>query len=129
MAKRIKKVLTRNAGTMSESAFWSYIRSTLRQKSRYWKPISLCKANSRRPYKGPLKRQKYEYQCNQCKNWFPDKKINVDHVHPVGTLKSAKDLPFFVENLFCEIDNLQVLCSDCHNAKTKKEGVSRKKSK
>jgi len=130
MAKRIQKKIpvkrsrvakTRNSGTMSESAFWSFIRSALRQKSRWWKPISECKAKAKRTYNGPLKRQKFEYQCNQCKEWYPEKKINVDHICPAGSLNSAQDLPGFIERLFCEIDNLQVLCEVCHNVKTKAE--------
>jgi len=121
MAKRKVMHKTRNSGTLTESAFWSFIRSGLRQKSRWWKPIAECKAKAKRPYKGPLKRQKFEYQCNQCKNWFPDKKINVDHICPAGSLNSAQDLPDFIERLFCEVDNLQVLCETCHNAKTKSE--------
>lgn len=112
---------TRNAGTMTESAFWSFIRSTLRQKSRWWKPITQCKLESRRPYKGPLKRQKFEYQCNSCKKWFPEKKINVDHIVGAGSLNCGADLPGFVERLFCEQDNLQVLCEVCHNEKTQLE--------
>ena len=28
---------------MTEAAFWSMIRSALRQKSRWWKPIAECK--------------------------------------------------------------------------------------
>jgi len=111
----------RNAGTMTESAFWSFIRSTLRQKSRWWKPITECKMKARRAYKGPSKRQKFEYQCNECKNWYPEKSINVDHIVPAGTLKTAADLPGFVERLFCEIDGLQVLCSKCHDKKTAHE--------
>jgi 5-methylcytosine-specific restriction endonuclease McrA len=111
----------RNAGTMTESAFWSFIRSTLRQKSRWWKPITQCKMSSRRAYKGPLKRQKFEYQCNECKQWYPEKNINVDHIIPAGTLRCSNDLPGFVERLFCESDNLQVLCSACHDKKTKDE--------
>jgi len=137
MAKRIVKKIavkksrvpkTRNSGTMTESAFWSFIRSALRQKSRWWKPISLAKANAKRPYTGPLKRQKFEYQCNECKNWFPDKKINVDHICPAGSLNSAQDLPDFIERLFCEVDNLQVLCETCHNKKTKSERNGRETS-
>ena len=31
------------------------------------------------------------------------------------------DLPKFVETLFCEQDNLQVLCKTCHDEKTKLE--------
>lgn len=120
-SRKTKVVRTRNAGTMTESAFWSFIRSALRQKSRWWKPITQCKLKARRPYKGPNKRQKFEYQCNFCKEWFPDKRVNVDHITPAGTLRSATDLPGFVERLFCEIDGLQVLCSKCHDEKTKQE--------
>jgi 5-methylcytosine-specific restriction endonuclease McrA len=112
---------TRNAGTMTESAFWSFIRSALRQKSRWWKPITECKMKARRAYKGPLKRQKFEYQCNNCKDWFPEKKINVDHIIGAGSLNCSADLPGFVERLFCEQDNLQVLCTECHDKKTKLE--------
>lgn len=112
---------TRNNGTMTESAFWSFIRSGLRQKSRWWKPITQCKLNAKRTYKGPNKRQKFEYQCNSCKKWFAEKNINVDHVLPAGSLNCANDLPGFVERLFCEVDNLQVLCSGCHNVKTQNE--------
>lgn len=111
----------RNAGTMTESAFWSFIRSALRQKSRWWKPILQCKLAARRAYKGPNKRQKFEYQCATCKQWFQEKKINVDHIHPAGSLNCAADLPGFVERLFCEKDNLQVLCESCHDEKTKIE--------
>lgn len=118
-AARIPK--TRNSGTMTESAFWSFIRSALRQKSRWWKPITECKMKARRPYKGPNKRQKFEYLCNSCNRWFPDKQINVDHIVGAGSLNCGQDLPGFVDRLFCEQDNLQVLCTTCHDHKTKLE--------
>jgi 5-methylcytosine-specific restriction endonuclease McrA len=120
--KKEKKVVMKpyNSGTMTTSAFWTFIRSALRQKSIYWKPIRQCKINSRRPYKGINKQQKYEYQCNECKNWYAEKNINVDHIIPAGTLKCANDLPGFVERLFVEIEGLQCLCTICHNKKTKK---------
>ena len=119
MGKKVIK--TRNAGTMSESAFWAFIRSALRQKSRWWKPITQCKQNAKRPYKGSNKRQKFEYQCNKCKKWFPDKQINIDHILPAGELNKADDLPGFVERLFVEEAGLQCLCQNCHNEKTKHE--------
>jgi 5-methylcytosine-specific restriction endonuclease McrA len=119
VVRKPRVVKTRNAGTMTESAFWSFIRSALRQKSRWWKPITQTKMNARRAYKGPNKRQKFEYQCVHCTKWFPEKKINVDHIHPAGSLNCANDLPGFVERLFCESDNLQVLCESCHDVKTK----------
>ena len=117
---------TRNSGSMTESAFWSFIRSALRQKSRWWKPIQECKMKARRDYKEPLKRLKYEYQCKKCKGWFKEKEINVDHRTPAGTLTCGDDLKGFVERLFCEVDNLDVLCEACHAVKTKKENEQNK---
>lgn len=119
--KRSRVPKTRNSGTMTEAAFWSFIRSALRNKSRWWKPITECKQKARRPYTGKNKRQKFEYQCNHCKEWFAEKDINVDHICPAGSLNSAQDLPGFIERLFCEIDNLQCLCEKCHDVKTKSE--------
>lgn len=110
-----------NHGTMSKAAFWSMIKSALRQKSRWWKPIQECKKAAKRPYKGPNKRQKWEYQCNQCKEWFNDKEIAIDHIEAAGSLNCSEDLPGFVERLFCEIDGLQPLCSTCHTEKTKED--------
>jgi len=103
-----------NSGTMSNAAFWSMIRSCLRQKSRWWKPIQECKQKAKTRYNGPNKRMKWQYKCDICKQHYPDKEIEVDHILPAGTLKSYSDLPGFVERLFCEIDNLRCLCKTCH---------------
>lgn len=119
VAKRVSNVVkTRNAGTMTEASFWLFIRNSLRRRSMVWKPINLCREKARRLYKGVNKRQKFEYQCNVCKKWFKGTEISVDHITPVGTLKEAKDLPNFVETLFCEAENLQCICKTCHDAKT-----------
>jgi 5-methylcytosine-specific restriction endonuclease McrA len=126
-AKKPKKQLvprTHNSGTMTESAFWSFIRSALRQKSRWWKPISIAKQKAKRTYKGKNKRQKFEYKCAGCGNYFPDKEVNVDHIIPAGKLNCYEDLPEFVRKLFCEEDNLQVLCKKCHDIKTKQDKLN-----
>jgi 5-methylcytosine-specific restriction endonuclease McrA len=115
----IKKVAkTRNDGTMSEADFWQFIRNALRRRSMYWKPVAKARMLARRKYVGADKRQKFEYQCNACKNFYKGTQIYVDHIIPVGSLTNSYDLPHFVETLFCEIDNLQVLCKDCHDAKS-----------
>ena len=105
---------TRSNGTMSEAAFWGMIRSALRQRSRFWKPIQIARFRARRKYNGINKRQKFEYKCARCGCWFADKEVEVHHIKPVGTLRCKDDLPNFVENLFCEADELMVVCSQCH---------------
>jgi 5-methylcytosine-specific restriction endonuclease McrA len=112
---------TRNAGTMTEASFWAGIRSALRQKSRWWKPIAEAKKLARRAYTGKNKRQKWEYKCAHCKQYFKEKEINVDHIKAAGSLRNYSDLPGFVERLFCEVEGLQVLCTPCHNIKTQKD--------
>lgn len=115
---------TRNSSTMTESAFWGWIRSTLRRASMRWKPISEAKNKHRR--KKPVNvpgRHSFEYQCNACKEWMPEKVgktklIEVDHIVEAGSLRCADDLPEFVSRLFCEVDGLQVLCKKCHQNKT-----------
>ena len=125
--KRILKARPYNNGTMTASMFFSMIRSALRAKSRWWKPIDECKKRAKRQYKGPNKRQKFEYQCNECKEYFPDKQVNVDHIIPAGELTSLNHLPKFVERLFCEVDGLQLLCIQCHDIKSNNERINRKK--
>ena len=118
----MKKEKLFNNGTMTSSAFFSMLRSALRrQSSRGWKPIQQTKLNSRRKYTGDNKRQKFEYKCNVCGEYFPDKEISIDHISPVGSLTSYSDLPKFVETLFCEMDNLQTICNCCHQKKTNEE--------
>lgn len=123
-----------NHGTMSKSAFWGMIRSCLRQKSRWWKPIAECKKLARRVYKGKNKTQKWEYQCSNCKEWFMEKEIAVDHIIEAGTLTCKEDAGDFIERLFCEVDGFQVLCNkrldgkeSCHKKKTDKYMKSKKK--
>lgn len=114
-----------NSKTMSKAAFFSSIRSALRQKSRWWKPLAEAKTLARRPFRGVGKRQKWEYQCKHCKEWFAEKEIAVDHIEEAGSLKDFDDLPGFVKRLFCEVDGLQILCNkrsdgkeSCHTIKT-----------
>lgn len=127
LAKKIKE-RPYAGGRWTSSQFWSFIRSGLRQKSNRWPVKYDVLNNCKRQYKGPNKRQKFEWQCNVCKEWVGGKEINVDHIEPVGSLRSFSDLPAFVRILFCESENLQAICSDCHSKKTKKESDVRRKS-
>lgn len=122
----MKSPKTRADNTLTESQFLTMLRSALRNRSRFWTPIQNTKQKARRKYTGDNKRQKWEYQCAICKEWHNDKNIQVDHIQEVGTLSSVNDLPQFVENLFCDSSNLQVLCTKCHNKKTQDYRKSKK---
>lgn len=123
MAARVEK--TRGSQTLSESGFWSMIRSTLRKKSMYWKPVQDAKNKARRTYKGENKRQKFEYQCCKCNKWFKGDEVEINHIVPAGSLKSGNDLKDFVERLFCEKENLECLCKSCHLKITNEERIKK----
>jgi hypothetical protein len=116
----IRKVKPRNGGKFTESAFWTYIRAALRQKSRWWYPITIAKNKAKQVYNGPNKRQKFEYLCSHCLQCFPEKDVNVHHKIECGSLTCADDLPGFVERLFCEEPGLEVVCNKCHDKIHKK---------
>jgi len=46
--------------------------------------------------------------------------VEVNHIVPVGSLKSYADLPGFCERLFVEdVSLLEVVCKECHAEITK----------
>ena len=85
MASRVPK--TRGGGRYTEAGYFGYIRGVLRNSSKYWGPKRDAKNKARRAYKGPNKRQRFEYKCNHCKKYFPDKDVEMDHIVGAGSLK------------------------------------------
>lgn len=112
---------TRCGGVWTEARYFSFIRSNLRYAWRKYpirvKALTLAK----RAYIGENKRQKWEYLCAICNKWSILKDIEVDHLNPAGSLKTFSDLPGFVERLFCELENVRVLCKPCHRKVTNGE--------
>lgn len=120
MAKRA--IRTRNGGTITEAAYWGGLRSALRRHYRYWKPAIQALKQAERPSKSKNKRLKYEYQCAKCKQWFPRKDVQIDHVTPCGSLKGPDDIAGFLERLTPESpEAYQVLDKKCHKIKTQEE--------
>ena len=116
---------TRAGGTWSSARYFSFIRSLLRRGFMKYPVKFQVKNEASRPYKGSDKRRKKEYQCAVCSGWFADKEVAVDHIVPCGSLKTYEDLPKFVATLFCEKENLQIICNTCHQIKTNEERANR----
>src|SRR5690348_4737622 len=89
-------------GKMSNAAFFGMIRSLLRKRTMFWKPITECKNRQKIKYTGPNKLRKWSYICQECSKEYDSKGVSVHHKIPAGELKSFLDLPGFVERLFCD---------------------------
>ena len=69
-----------------------------------------------------------KWKCAECKELFS--KVHVDHIIGVG--KSPREFSGwddYYKRLFCSIENLQVLCVQCHGRKTKREKRNGRKLK
>jgi 5-methylcytosine-specific restriction endonuclease McrA len=114
---------TRCNGQWTEARFRSFIFSMLRQGTRRWAPISstLQKAREDRGL----------YRCEDCKEIVPPtvkdgrkrvKNIFVDHIEPIVDPETGfVSWDEYIERMFCEEDNLQLLCKNCHDKKTADE--------
>jgi hypothetical protein len=70
--------------------------------------------------------------CCECGESYGTNKVNVDHKEPVVPIgKTINDLTVqeCFDRIWCDKSNLQVLCNDCHDVKTKEERLERKKAK
>lgn len=122
---------TRASGTMTEAAFISFVKGHLRRASRFWKPISDTIKNARV--------RKGIYLCNGCKQEVTAsivvdgkrvKNVFCDHINPVVDPETGfSGWDSFVNNLYCELDNLQLLCKSCHDHKSKTERSIRSNNK
>lgn len=121
---------TRCGGRWTEAAFNSFVKNNLRRASIKWAPISDCLKEAR------VRRGIYE--CNNCKEEVtasikhPDtgkrlKNAIVDHIKPI--IDPAVGFTTWddcINRMFCEPENLQVLCRDCHEKKSNEEKATAK---
>lgn len=109
-----------NSGLWTRARFNSFITSALRSASRKWPPkySTLAAAKRGKQVNKSSGRLAEHYKCASCLGDFPAKQVQVDHIKPMGVGRSWDD---FINELYCEADNLQVLCKECHAKKTKLE--------
>lgn len=59
------------------------------------------------------------YTCAACGIPHPAKDVQVDHIAAIIDPEVGfVDWDTMIDNLFCEADNLQVLCKPCHDLKS-----------
>jgi 5-methylcytosine-specific restriction endonuclease McrA len=118
-AKRPRNPTTRADNKWTEGQYNTFIRNQLRSGWMRWpvKNALLAEARVERGF----------YKCSECgaivpttirENGKKKKGVNVDHKVPATPLTGEFTWSLFIERLYCERDNLQVLCFTCHNFKT-----------
>jgi len=72
------------------------------------------------------KKDAVQYRCGVCGEYVGSTQVAVDHIVPVISVSEGfVDFNTFIERLFCDASNLQVICDPCHNKKTNSERISR----
>ena len=116
---------TRCSKQWTEAKFNSFIRNQLRSATRKWAPINEVKkeANVSRG----------TYLCAGCNKHVPltikdgrkrIKNVFVDHIDPiVDPHVGFQGFDVYIERMFCEKINLQLLCKPCHDIKSLKESA------
>lgn len=113
----------RCSGRWTQAKFNSFIKGNLRRATLKWAPINECQTAAR------VARGLYE--CAECKEHVPatykegrvrKKNVHVDHIVPiVDPAVGFTTWDDCIERMFCERDNLQLLCTKCHNIKCQEE--------
>lgn len=132
--KTLKSIAKKSTKTTkwTDGRLKSFITSTLRGGFRKYPPKYevLKEAFWGKKVNSKTGRMCMHYTCNSCKKEYPATQVNVDHVLPVVCPKQGfVGWDEFIARLFCEKENLQVLCSACHTVKTKEEREVRNGSK
>lgn len=114
VVKKPKVPRTRGNNTMTESQFFGFIRSGLRQKWTRWPPRFAAIKQAEVVVAG-----KRWWKCEMCNGLFKQKDVEVDHIEPAGTLTAFEHIGDYCKRLFVEVDKLRVLCKKkCHAAVT-----------
>jgi len=81
-------------------------------------------------YKNGNPKTKVLFECAHCAKLFDSKNVQVDHIIPViDPINGFTTWDDYIDRLFCSVDNLQVLCTEDHDAKTELEQIVRNDNK
>lgn len=74
-------------------------------------------------------KQAKHYRCAMCKKEFTSTNVQVDHTTPVVGSEGFVDWNTYVDRMYCDVVELQVLCRECHSNKTSIERKARSAAK
>ena len=120
----------RNGGEWTDARFRSFVTSALRAASRRWPPKykALKEAFVGRKLNAKTGKLAMHYTCAACKKLYVATDVQVDHIKPVvDPKKGFVSWDVYINRMFCEIEDLQVMCNPCHKVKTDSEKLERKK--
>ena len=109
----------------------SFIVSVLRTGTRRWPPKfeTLNEAKTEKKTNVKTGRLAQHFQCAICQAEFPATGVQVDHVNPIVGIDGFTTWDIYINNMFCEKENLQVLCIACHKSKTQGERTETRSKK
>ena len=121
----------RNNGEWTEARWRSFVISALRSATRRYPPKykTLNKAFIEKRINKKTGKLASHYKCAVCNGEFVAKDVQVDHTIPVVGPEGFVGWDSYIERMFCDVDNLQVLCKTCHDVKTKEENATKRISK
>lgn len=100
----------------------SWIKNAIRRASYKFPPRYTTKTLAR------VERNKYK--CGICGELKTNKEVQLDHKEPVINPETGfVDWNDFVERMFPDLDGWQLLCSECHEAKSIAENAIRRQKK
>lgn len=117
-----------NGGQWTVARRNSFIKSALRNARWPVKYAALKRAECGHIINPETGRKNKAYLCSSCGGRFQQKLVKADHIAPVVPVTGFDSWDGVIDRLFCEIDGYQVLCNNCHDAKTKKENEERRRN-
>jgi len=69
-------------------------------------------------------------KCESCGTLIPAYKAQIDHIDPITPVMISQKVMSFImlyERTFCNDENLQIICPECHKLKNNKEKKERAK--
>jgi len=94
-----------------------HILNVLRQGTVTWYVRNECLNRGR--YKALVgKKNLWARDCDSCgiQTLQKDNALEVDHMIEIGSFEGSFDA--YIAKMYCDLSNLQALCTDCHNKKT-----------